>query len=486
MIWLTFIFNKYQELSTEGNDSLTHTETIHTHIPRYSHMETFVGGHGSSGEVLSVSCNSDVPTSFVSSGSDGTIVLWDTRPKKKNVLTIRSPFFFAEDSLTEVAYAARGGLVAASCGSSVCFVDLRRTMDLVGFPLQCGSSDLVQLCVLEGGDLLNTPAATTADIAPTSDSSFGPALLAVDEEGLVSVISLQTLTFPVNHKVEDACRWWDTVEQYGQHRRPRHHNGGEGSGTPSPRNFPTWSPSLPSAPSTHPRCFFGEPLDNICCGLAISGCSSCSSVPMCVWTASSISDLFGYSMMTNRQSGRRVCQQVVKFNTGSELSASQPRRELVNPPLPMSIAASHDHLLALGRADGTYSLYEVSSSSDHKNENDPDDCRAKNELTVEEVLSAPAHEGNGLVAVRWTLHNDDAHLLTLALSGEVTVWNCRPLIVPVEEEDDANQEGELPEVLWAETVPRRRRAAMNSMDLSRHGRIVIGDTSGDVHTTVLQ
>lgn len=202
-----------------------------------------------------------------------------------------------------------------------------------------------------------------------------------------------------------------------------------------------------------------------------------------LWTASMGSNLFGYQLGGRRGSGTGKpfsCPRVAIGNTGSStLTANRPHRELINPPLPTTLCAHPEGgLLALGRADGTYSIYEVQRCRTEEDASTATDKEAV--VVVEEILAAPAHEGNGLVTVRWTR---EGQLLSLALSGEVTVWDVQPMLAPVTE--DSEEVGELPPVVWADTVPRRHQATMNSCELSVFGRLVIGDTAGDVHTVSL-
>lgn len=143
---------------------------------------------------------------------------------------------------------------------------------------------------------------------------------------------------------------------------------------------------------------------------------------------------------------------------------------MCNPPIPTCMDASTDDgWVVVGHGDGQYTVLEALLSE-------------SGDLTLETALVAPGHESNGLVGVKWMRSSDDGSqtILTMALSGEVTLWKVGSLLTPAEE-DDASHDA-LPDVLFAASTRESGggRSVVNCLDAGTNW-CVAGDESGSVY-----
>lgn len=209
----------------------------------------------------------------------------------------------------------------------------------------------------------------------------------------------------------------------------------------------------------------GHTLDNICCGMGQSF-DAASGVTV-DWVLSMGGLLSGLQLTPTATAGWRAAviashnvmegdDRLGQARTGA---AAAKRQQLCNPPIPTCMAVSggeacgdvEGRWIAVGHADGQYTIMESTPFGEG-----------------EVALVAPGHESNGLVSLSWIpKRGSDGgicdSLLTVALSGEVTLWHVGPLLAPVEEGDDGTS-GELPDVLFAASTREatmRPRAVMN-------------------------
>ncbi|CCW60275.1 unnamed protein product [Phytomonas sp. EM1] len=99
---------------------------------------------------------------------------------------------------------------------------------------------------------------------------------------------------------------------------------------------------------------------------------------------------------------------------------------LFNPPLANCCGFGGDGRVAIGRADGTYIVCEVTEGEG-----------------VEELMTAPGHAVNGLCHVDFL---SNGSLLTVSLCGQITVWDVPSFLLG---DDNAETDGELPKVQCA-------------------------------------
>lgn len=140
--------------------------------------------------------------------------------------------------------------------------------------------------------------------------------------------------------------------------------------------------------------------------------------------------------------------------------------QIVNPPLPTCSRVFHN-LIAVGRADGTYTIATINPNSD---------------TCITEELSAPGHECSGLCAVEWVGAIGNHRLLTVSLSGDITAWNVLELLNVPEEELEENND-DLPPVSSAYTtreITKSKNSIINCVCKQSEELVVLGDTLGNV------
>ncbi|CAJ1034618.1 hypothetical protein Q4I30_006877 [Leishmania utingensis] len=144
------------------------------------------------------------------------------------------------------------------------------------------------------------------------------------------------------------------------------------------------------------------------------------------------------------------------------ISQESPRSgsgQMVNPPL-VNCTAICGAQVAVGRADGMYSVFEVERSG------------------LSEAMASPGHAINGLCYVNWV---SPAVLLTTSLCGEITGWAIGEYMAGNSGEEEEEAEG--PEVVAAlahREVPGCQLATVNCADRLAAMRYIFGDTLGGV------
>ncbi|CAJ1991946.1 hypothetical protein conserved [Leishmania donovani] len=148
----------------------------------------------------------------------------------------------------------------------------------------------------------------------------------------------------------------------------------------------------------------------------------------------------------------------VAFSIAHE-SSSCGNAPMVNPPL-VNCTAICGAQVAVGRADGMYSVYEIERSG------------------LDEAMVSPGHAVNGLCYVDWV---SPELLLTVSLCGEVTGWAVGAFMAGSSAE--AEEEAEGPEVVAAlahREVPGCQLATVNCADRLAGTRYIFGDHLGGV------
>jgi hypothetical protein len=356
-------------------------------------------------DVVSVACSSSSPTAFATLSGQGTLTLWDLRLKRKNYLSLPNPNHVAKTEATELRFYHDRHAAIALCGNTVQLYDTRKSLSVLAeyvHPKECVA-------------FLKTPPPATAETT-----------LIVDEDGGM---------FPFC--IRDGTRQ-RTLEAY-----------------------------ILGKPCTLPpgQDVLGD-LNNYCSGLH------------CVDVSSSGNDgaeaarvLFAVGMdghgalhrcadlRSSTSDGGAV--QRIPFNI-MEAPQERQKEQLVNPPLVNYTTLCHA-MLAVGRADGTYTVYNVERDG------------------LEALLEAPGHAVNGLCYVDWL---SPEVLITTSICGEVTGWNVGSFLAAADDDGAEDEEGDLPEVVAAFThreVPGCQLATLNCGDrLSGGSSYVFGDHLGGV------
>lgn len=149
------------------------------------------------------------------------------------------------------------------------------------------------------------------------------------------------------------------------------------------------------------------------------------------------------------------------FSSKFQLDLSmQMSGQVVNPPLPTCCRALSGRV-AVGRADGTYSILDI----------DEDCCGL-----VEELI-APGHESSGLCSVEWVGERGAERLLTVSLSGDITAWDVQGYLqTPADEVMD-----DLPPVCSAYAVRESlgvKKSIINCAAAVNEATMLFGDTLG--------
>lgn len=385
------------------------------------------------GGVGSISCAGVVepqasrPTMFATGGStDGCVKLWDMRlPRKKDFITVHHASLA---DLLELRFHPSGLSAVAACGDALVSVDFRKPSDIVS-KLSLGlSSDVAYLSSFwlpDGG---------------SSSSPFAVAA-AVDDDGRILPVRMSTSTCDL--RIAEEQEWGACA-------------------------FHVSAGAAGSSPCES----FGS-MPNICCGVAktISGSGAVT-----MWLVAMDGALHGYQWSKNSSACSMVVEANVSAGEDSLAVKSSRSRQVCNPPLPTCMSAA-GAFIAIGRGDGQYIISETSTDAD------------TGVASVETALVAPAHECNGLVAAQWVNPAAAQHLVTVALSGEVTMWNVAPFLTPAAEDDEGT--GDLPPVVFAAAardVPSRTTTSgvVNCCDISSHSSsgaepsMLIGDSEGSV------
>lgn len=215
---------------------------------------------------------------------------------------------------------------------------------------------------------------------------------------------------------------------------------------------------------------FGK-LSNICCGLTRATSSTampCASkeettVPLLVALG-----MDGNGALYSSSSASLSFQVSVDFESS---------KQVANPPLPTCLSAVRNRI-AIGRADGSYTIADIHGKKE-----------------VIEKLTAPGHPMSGLCGVEWLgkrhpcddsccsqpLFEELEPLLTVSLTGDVTVWRAQEFLLG-EEEEDADDDG-LPTVCSAYSIRDAvgsPSSVTNCMCGMGERNVIFGDTLGNI------
>ncbi|KPI84585.1 hypothetical protein ABL78_6346 [Leptomonas seymouri] len=348
-------------------------------------------------DVVSVACSSSSRTSFATLTGLGALTLWDVRLKRRNYISIDNPNAAAKAEASELRYFQDRHAAVVLCGNAVQLYDTRKSISTLAEYVHSKE------CVA----FLKT--------APPLDAA---ATLLVDEDGGMFPFSLV-----------DGTKG-DVIEAYVLGER--------------------WA--LPAGQDV-----FGH-LDNYCSGLH------------CIDVSSDSGDSTAYShvlfavgmdgngaLYTHGEDGDAA----VKRSPFCIMEAPQMQQkvQMVNPPL-VNCTAVCRSVLAVGRADSTYTVYNVERDG------------------PEALFEAPGHAVNGLCYVDWL--SPDV-LITTSLCGEVTGWNVGGFLHAADECEE--EEGDLPDVVAAlahREVPGCQLATVNCGDRLGDSSYVFGDHMGGV------
>lgn len=222
---------------------------------------------------------------------------------------------------------------------------------------------------------------------------------------------------------------------------------------------------------------FGE-LSNICCGLsrtAVSNLTTCSSKEEMIVPLLIAQGMDGCGVLYRSPSSFYPFELPLSFDEEKKLVA--------NPPLPTCISVLRDRV-AIGRADGSYTITEIQESEN-----------------VVEVLTAPGHPASGICGVEWLGSGDQNNvlsvaqrseeglepLLTVSLTGDVTVWRVQEFLLDTENKcDDGAEEveyTELPAVCSAYSirdVVNSNLSVINCLTTIEDRHMMFGDTLGNI------
>ncbi|CCW68457.1 unnamed protein product [Phytomonas sp. Hart1] len=133
---------------------------------------------------------------------------------------------------------------------------------------------------------------------------------------------------------------------------------------------------------------------------------------------------------------------------------------MFNPPLANCCGFSENCQVAVGLADGTYIICEVTTQGE-----------------VEELMTAPGHATNGLCHVDFL---PTGSLLTVSLCGQITVWDVPNFLLG---DGDAEIDGELPMVQCAldhHVCTGMKRSVINCASMLGQEILLTGDANGNV------
>lgn len=344
-------------------------------------------------------------TTFASLGGGGTIKLWDTRLQRRDYATIPNPNKNAAVEASELKYIPDRRCAIALCGSTIQVYDLRRTFTLVA-EYQHDT---------EWAALLKAP-------LPQSASTT----LVIDEEGVI--VSFDFNCGTIAHFVDPFV--------FGEKKKLEGKQG------------------------------FGS-LSNYCCGLQLI--ETAGSAMNGVGGGAAEADSSPHLLLALGMDGEGVLYSGVgeeknthRFSIPCISPGNETAPQLINPPLLNCVAVLHQKV-AVGRADGMYSIFSVEENH-----------------TLVEEMGAPGHAHNGLCYVDWMTRDS---LLTISLCGEVTGWNVGDFMAA--EVTSEEEEPDLPEVLlaWAHREATHLPSSIvNCAERLTNDTYLIGDTSGYVTT----
>lgn len=222
---------------------------------------------------------------------------------------------------------------------------------------------------------------------------------------------------------------------------------------------------------------FGE-LSNICCGLSrttasnLTARSSKEEIPVPLLIAQGMD---GCGVLYRSPSSFNPFDLPISFDDGRKLVA--------NPPLPTCLSVLRDRV-AIGRADGSYTITEIQGGE-----------------SVVELLTAPGHPTSGLCGVEWLGSGDQNNvlstaqrsmeglepLLTVSLTGDVTVWRVQEFLLDTEgtsdNEDEVVEYADFPAVCSAYSirdVVNSTLSVTNCLTTLGDEDIMFGDNLGNI------
>ncbi len=409
-----------------------------------------VGAHFPGTQVNSVAVSTVTPSTFFSVSENGECKLWDLRLKKKDLVTIVLPRDDDGDDgdvadcllLNRTAWVARGTAVSR--------VDLR-TMGVSGVFRHASEISSLSWHQLAAGGQQPPPADALPLECILGDVDGGLAPCSLTE--MASNLPVVRGPGPSSSSAGVASSFTDAT-------------GNAAIAVP-------WTPGSTTPPA---------PIANVICGVGFVGpVPGASQAVLC----SVLMDGHVVTYMPSPDGRRIVVGQVT--NTMADSTAMQPHASSVkkstfcNPAFPACASFARAGCVAVGRADGTYCILDFNGDSTNGGREDDanadgvrSDCPT---LTI--ALEAPGHESNGLVSVQW--HANGTDLLTVALSGEVTMWRVAPLLAMVPEGDQQEEETGLPALTYAASLrtEQRQKCVVNCAALTSDSlRLLVGDTDG--------
>ena len=367
-----------------------------------------VGRHSAGHQANAIAPSDATPTTFFSASSSGECKLWDLRLKVKDLVTIQLDASCVGQEDLDV---------------TECFLHQRQAWVAVGAAV--GSIDLRQMGVM--ANYIHPAEVTSSSWSlRTSEDGGMETVFIGDEDGTVTPLNLTSMTVPSDLRFgrDGVSMLWSA-----------------GSGSPPP------------------------PISNVCCGVGVLKAPNCDAILSSVLMDGHVVTYRGSSdhprQLQVLQVMNTMAEDAVKA-TGSR--SATKKHTFCNPPFPTCASYGRDGCVVVGRADGTYALYDFEDGS----------------VMLSSAFEAPGHESNGLVALLWR-GNDD--LLTVAVSGEVSGWRLGPLLTPGTGDGEDVEEGALPPLNFAASLrtAERRKCVVNCASLTKDSRrLLVGDSDGVV------
>ncbi|CBH18710.1 hypothetical protein, conserved [Trypanosoma brucei gambiense DAL972] len=225
---------------------------------------------------------------------------------------------------------------------------------------------------------------------------------------------------------------------------------------------------LECSPTAHlPACFSGGgqtidapsfgSLSNWCCGLGFVKRQQQDVAPLlCAIGMDGGGAIFS---SPNRQEG--------EFNLLGDDWLVPSSGEVINPPL-LTTCSFMESYVAIGRANGMYSIATATEDGD----------------SIMEIFASPGHAQNNLSVIGWT-GTPRPRLVTCSVCGEVSAWDVLPLLeVEMEESVGDVEEGDPPPLDTSGSVREAtgQMASVNCGVVIGGSRLVVGDTMGFVTT----
>lgn len=438
-------------------------------------------------EINSIATNpSAAPTSFVTCGSDGRVRYWDTRLKKKDVLTFAVPNVLGDTDLMEIVWATDATKAHTLAGSVLSCVDVRKAEVVAQhfysntFKIKAGSEETRTIPVA----LASFDARLKQHSMCASDRirNDGSAIPLCDDNGEVYLAD-PTGCYPLNSSLSASG---SASKTYNGLLRPKAMDT-VSCGFTSSLLSATYRSTLVCGMDNKLLCY----QQNDTAAVPIKG--------------SKLANTLSMEGLGNENEGAEATS---SLSPPTNNTTSQ-RKDIENPPVPACLApltAGDMSLVAIGRGDGSYVIIDVMPTVEEEGKEVEEETNQANIGLPEVAFVAQGHANNTIGTCLWvppalvgsegivaeykgTNTRTPKVLITIPTSGEVTMWDVTGSVVPMDEEiddvDKLEDNDGTPPALFASNVRGPSLAGPRSMvncgALLASGKgFLVGTSNGEV------